>query len=149
MERFFVRMSSRQGGSDPPVVRHYEEISYETNSGSKVSDPAEMESDIRIDSEEDIQGQYQYHIARNVNIEKNEQKNKKPTILYTYKCKGPFEVLVEAKNESNIGNLHSLAIAKKIFDLKIEDIGKINRRGKTELGLTSKILKQQTILLRI
>lgn len=45
------------------------------------------------------------------------------------------------KNERNIGNFHTLGSATKIFDLKWDDISKINRRGKNRIGAAFKNYK--------
>lgn len=70
------------------------------------------------------------------NIEENSQKQTDNKIkkLYSEHDFGPFEVYIQSK-EKNVGNFHILSIAKEIFNLKLNDIIKINRKGKNRLGV--------------
>lgn len=47
---------------------------------------------------------------------------------------GPFEIYIQHK-EKNVGNYNILSIAKEVFNLKLEDIIKINRKGKNRIGI--------------
>lgn len=105
-----------------------------------MSSSSQNENVVNIDNENISQGQEVVEQSESESNKKNSEKTvtkNKSLILYTYKSKGPFEVLVESKN-NNIGNLHSLAIAKKIFDLKLEDVSKLNRRGRNRIGVSFK-----------
>lgn len=45
--------------------------------------------------------------------------------IYSYTDKGPYEVYVEAKEENkNIGNYNYLAVARELYDLKVNNVKK-------------------------
>lgn len=54
--------------------------------------------------------------------------------LYNSTDKGPFEIYIQSKTK-NIGNYHMLGIAKEIFNLKLKEINKINKKGKNRIGV--------------
>lgn len=57
----------------------------------------------------------------------NSQRN--VSYLYSPNHIGPYQVMVEAKNKSNVGNYHHLGIARKILDLKLGALKKLERKG--------------------
>lgn len=71
------------------------------------------------------------------NRAKNENNNNKKVFQKRFFSEydlGPFEIYVQHK-EKNIGNYNILSIAKEIFNLKSEEIIKINRKGKNRIGV--------------
>lgn len=64
---------------------------------------------------------------------------KKVLVKYSYRCKGPFEVYLESNLENkNIGNSHNLALAKFVYDLGINDVQKILKKGKNRISVCFK-----------
>lgn len=57
----------------------------------------------------------------------NSQRN--VSYLYSPNHIGPYQVMVESKNKSNVGNYHHLGIARRILDLKLGAIKKLERKG--------------------
>lgn len=71
---------------------------------------------------------------KTVEVDKNDTKT---VILYKNTDKPPYEVYIQNENK-NLGNFHLLSIAREIFNLKLEDIVRINKKGKNRIGVIFK-----------
>lgn len=73
----------------------------------------------------------------NNNLKNDNTKQKKAfqKRFFSDKDLGPFEIYVQHK-EKNVGNYNILSIAKEIFNMKLDEIIKINKKGKNRIGIT-------------
>lgn len=75
----------------------------------------------------------------NINSTENNSKIKqRPEFKYTYLDSGPFEIYMQSKNNLNIGNYNQLALAKEVFNLKLNDIMYINKKGRNRISVIFK-----------
>uniref|UniRef100_V5I8C7 CCHC-type domain-containing protein n=1 Tax=Anoplophora glabripennis TaxID=217634 RepID=V5I8C7_ANOGL len=70
------------------------------------------------------------------NIKPHTEERKKYN--YSYTDASPYEVHVQHKNGHNVGNYNHLAIAKELFNLNLEGISKINKKGKNRISVEFK-----------
>lgn len=85
-----------------------------------------------------------------------EDRNKKKIVhMYQDNDYGPYQVYIQANEEleKNIGNFNHLSIAREIFELNLQDIKKIEKKGKNRLSVefnnfkaANKFLEHKTVL---
>uniref|UniRef100_A0A6P7H007 Uncharacterized protein LOC114344424 n=1 Tax=Diabrotica virgifera virgifera TaxID=50390 RepID=A0A6P7H007_DIAVI len=88
-----------------------------------------------------------------INTEKPLKKPLQKVSEYSYKDKGPYEVYISSNTDKNIGNYNYLAIAREIFDLQLNSIKKINKKGKNRISVefitsseANKFLKNEAVI---
>lgn len=118
-------MSVSEGGSDPPshVDSMDENMGVDNYQNDIVCDLASNE----VNKE--------FNEKQNNDQSKEKAKEKVfPKILYNYRSPGPFEVYVESKDK-NIGNYHTIALAKIIYESDFSGLEQINRKGKNRVAV--------------
>lgn len=63
--------------------------------------------------------------------------SKKKRTCYSVKDKGPYTVIIEKYDQDGKG-LHPMDLGKRLYNLKIENIGNIAKKGKNRIGVTFK-----------
>lgn len=71
-------------------------------------------------------------------ISANAQTEERKKYSYSYTDARPYEVHIQHKNGYNVGNYNHLAIAKEVFNLKLDDVCKINKKGKNRISVEFK-----------
>lgn len=122
-------MNVSQGVSDPPIIMNVKTVNFRNNESS-CNNNSQIVS-MNVDD-----------LANSLNLTKNKSESdkiNKQNINYNYRSQGPFEVYMESKlKDKNIGNLHTLSLAKKIFDLNLSDFKKIIKKGKNRISIIFK-----------
>ena len=65
---------------------------------------------------------------------KESGKNLIKDLKYSYLATGPYLVIVES-NDTNVGNLHPMAIGRILINNKIQGVEKTLRKGKNRIGI--------------
>lgn len=150
-------MSVSEGGNSPPdksnlnvgyVVLNYEgdnqnsscsseDENRDSNSNNHDNSPAKR---LRKDLD-DKNGSDLSEVSQPMAVDSPNEFNvtKKPNVKYDEFSMGPYEVYMEAKtSDNNLGNFHSLSLAKLVFGLKLDNMQKIVRKGRNRIGIIFK-----------
>lgn len=108
--------------------------------------PLHIQEIVNLEKELEMLGQY----FTNEEIILNEIKKikskldeaKKKKIVYSNSDIGPFIVMVEHSKENNTKNIHPMDLGKMLFNLKIDGILEIKRKGASRVGITFKMANQ-------